>query len=142
MGFEDGGGENIGEIDYAILTSLNYLRNLSIKDLDEEIRELSNILQIRSMIIERHFYQLTRNGSIISDKQSETNRYVLTQTGKDDINEFEESNEEWVNIDNFIKTSIEDRKEKRLKLYKTTDRILTIAAIVCVLSIIYIAFFL
>lgn len=134
-------GKNVGEIDYAILISLNYLRDLDIKNIDEEIRELSGILQIRHIIIERHFYQLVKNGSIISNTESENNIYGLTQTGIDAINEFERCNEEWEVIDKFIKTSIGNKKEQKIKIYKTTDKVLTIAAIVCILSIVYVVIY-
>lgn len=138
MDKEKGNEKNAGEIDYGILISLNYLRDLDIKNIDEEIRELSAILQIRHIIIERHFYQLVKNGYIISNMESENNRYGLTQTGIDAINEFEICNEEWGAIDKFIKTSIGNKKEQKIKIYKTTDKILTILAIVCILSIVYV----
>jgi predicted transcriptional regulator len=133
--------ETVGEIDYEILISLNYLRDLDIKNIDEEIRKLSDILQIRHIIIERHFYQLVKNDSIISNMESGHNRYSLTQTGTDTINEFERCNEEWIAIDKFIKTSIGNRKEQKIKIYKTIDKVLTIAAIVCILSIVYVVIF-
>lgn len=134
--------ETIGEIDYAILISLNYLRDLDIKNIEEEIRALSDILQIRHIIVERHFYQLVKNGSIISNMESEHNRYSLTQTGIDAISQFEIcSEEEWIAIDKFIKTSIGNRKKQKIKNYKTIDKVLTIAAIVCIISIVYIVIF-
>ena len=133
--------EKVGEIDYAILISLNYLRDSDIRSIDEEIRELSNILQIRHIIIERHFYQLVKNGSIISNTESGKNRYILTKIGTDTIGEFEIHNEEWMAIDNFIKTSIGNKKEQKIKTYKTVDKVLTVAAIVCILSIVYIVIY-
>jgi len=137
--------ETVGEIDYAILVSLNYLRDSDIRSIDEEIRALSNILQIRHIIIEKHFYQLVKNGSIISDgyesREESGNKYVLTQIGTDAMNEFETRNEEWVAIDNFIKTSIENKKEQKIKVYKIADKVLTVAAIVCILSIFYVAIY-
>lgn len=144
MGDEKICGEKVGEIDYAILVSLNYLRDSDIRSIDEEIRELSNMLQIRCIIIEKHFYQLVKNGSIISNMESgneSRNKYVLTQAGTDAMNEFERCNEEWMAIDSFIKTSIENKKERKLKIYKTTNNILTVAAIICILSIVYVAIF-
>ncbi len=143
MGDEKMFTETVGEIDYAILVSLNYLRDSDIRSVDEEIIELSNILQIRHIIIEKHFYQLVKNGSIISSgnesRDESGNKYVLTQIGTDAMNVFETSNEEWVAIDNFIKTSIENKKEQKIKIYKTIDNALTVAAIVCILSILYVA---
>lgn len=133
--------ETIGEIDYAILISLNYLRDLDIKNIEEEIRELSDILQIRHIIVERHLYQLVKNGSIISNMESEHNRYSLTQTGIYAISEFERCSEAWIAIDKFIKTSIGNRKGQKIKNYKTIDKVLTIAAIVCIIFIAYVIIF-
>lgn len=141
MGDEKICEEKVGEIDYAILISLNYLRDSDIRSIDEEIRELSNILQIRHIIIERHFYQLIKNGSIISNTESGKNRYILTQIGTDVIGEFEIHNEEWISIDNFIKTSIGNKKEQKIKTYKIVDKVLTIATIVCILSIGYVVIY-
>lgn len=132
---EDERVEKIGEVDYAILKSVNYLRNLNIRDLGEEIREITKILNIRAIIIEKHIFALIKHEFISINEHC-----IVTQKGEDAIYEFERNNGEWNNIDNFIIAQIKNRKERDLKFYKITDKFLLVLIVVCIVYIIYIGF--
>lgn len=124
--------EKIGEIDYAILKSVNYIKHLNITHLDEEIREMAKILQVRTIIIEKHIFTLIKNEFISTNGQC-----LLTQRGEDAINKYETDNEGWRAIEDFIKLRVENRKERKLEVYKIIDKFLLLSIIVLVIYIIY-----
>jgi hypothetical protein len=119
-----------GEVDYAILKSITY----GFKD----INEISNALQIRNLVVEKHIFKLIKEGFI---------KYfqfcVLTSTGKNAIEEYEINNPEdiWKPIVEFIVTVIERKKERSLKIQKIVDIVLLIAMIILIILIFYFGFF-
>lgn len=119
-----------GEVDYAILKSLTY----GFKT----IKEISNALQIRNSVAEKHIYKLIKDGFI---------KYfqfcVITSKGKNVIEEFETNNSEdiWRPIIEFIEIVIENRKERSIKIQKTIDLILVVSVIILIILIIYFGVF-
>jgi len=119
-----------GEIDYAILKSIEY----GFKT----INEISNALQIRNFVVEKHIYRLVKEGFI---------KYfqfcVITSIGKNAIEEFEKNNPEdvWKPIDEFIVMVIENRKERNIKIQKMIDLILVISVVILIILDIYFWFF-
>lgn len=132
---EDERIEKIGEVDYAILKSVNYIRNLNIRDLGKEIREITKILNIRAIIIEKHIFALIKNEFININEHC-----IVTYKGEDAIFEFERNNGEWKNIDNFIMAQIKNRKERNLKFYTIADKFLLVLIVICIVYIVYIVF--
>jgi hypothetical protein len=118
-----------GEIDYAILKSITY----GFKD----INEISNALQIRNLVVEKHIFKYIKEGFI---------KYfqfcVLTSRGKNAIEEYEINNSEdiWKPIVEFIVVVIERKKERSLKIQKIVDIVLLIAMIILIILIIYFGF--
>lgn len=119
-----------GEVDFAILKSITY----GFKTIDE----ISNALQIRNLVVEKHIFKLIKEGFI---------KYfqfcVLTSLGKNTIEEFEKNNPEdiWKPIDEFIIQVIEKKKERNIKIQKTIDLILVITVILLIILIIYFGLF-
>ena len=119
-----------GEVDYAILKSVTY----GFKT----IKEIAGALQIRTMVIEKHVYELIKNGYIKYFQYC-----VITSKGKQAIEDFVLNNHEdvWQPIDEFIVSVIEQKKERNLKLQKMIDIILLISIIVLIILIIYFGIF-
>jgi hypothetical protein len=119
-----------GEVDYAILKSVTY----GFKT----IKEIAGALQIRTMVIEKHVYNLIKNGYIKYFQYC-----VITSKGKQAIEDFIINNNEdvWQPIDEFIESVIEQKKERNLKLQKMIDMVLLISIIVLILLIIYFGIF-
>lgn len=118
--------KKFGEVDYAILKSITY----GFKN----IKEISKVLQIRTMIVEKHVYNLTKAGFI------KYFQYVMiTSEGKQAIDEFEKNNPEnvWKPIEEFILSAIEHNKQKRLMLQKMIDIALLISVALLIILIIY-----
>lgn len=119
-----------GEVDYAILKSVT----LGFKT----IKEISEVLQIRTMIIEKHIYKLIQDGFIKYFQYC-----VITSSGKQAIEDFVKNNPEdvWMPIDEFILSVIEQKKERNLKFQKMVDLVLLISMIVLIVLIIYFGIF-
>ena len=116
----------IGEIDYAILKSVT----LDIND----IRDIIKILQIRTIIIEKHIYSLVKNGFL----SYTLDKFTITSNGENVISSFERDNpEKWISINQFIVSTIEHQKEQKVKTYKIIDLILKISMIILIILIIY-----
>ncbi|CAG0982566.1 hypothetical protein METP3_02170 [Methanosarcinales archaeon] len=115
-----------GEVDYAILKSVT----LGFKT----IKEISEALQIRTMVIEKHIYKLIQDGFIKYFQYC-----VITSRGKQAIEDFVKNNPEdvWMPIDEFILLVIEQKKERNLKFQKMVDLILLISMIILIVLIIY-----
>jgi len=115
-----------GEVDYAILKSVT----LGFKT----IKEISEVLQIRTMVIEKHIYKLIQDGFIKYFQYC-----VITSRGKEAIEDFVKNNPEdvWMPIDEFILSVIEQKKERNLKFQKMVDLILLVSMIVLIILIIY-----
>ncbi|VVB55871.1 Uncharacterised protein [uncultured archaeon] len=115
-----------GEVDYAILKSVT----LGFKT----IKEISEVLQIRTMVIEKHIYKLIQDGFIKYFQYC-----VITSRGKQAIEDFVKNNPEdvWMPIDEFILSVIEQKKERNLKFQKMVDLILLVSMIVLIVLIIY-----
>jgi len=115
-----------GEVDYAILKSVT----LGFKT----IKEISEALQIRTMVIEKHIYKLIQDGFIKYFQYC-----VITSRGKQAIEDFVKNNPEdvWMPIDEFILSVIEQKKERNLKFQKMVDLILLISMIILIVLIIY-----
>lgn len=119
-----------GEVDYAILKSVTY----GFKT----INEITNALQIRNLVVEKHIFKLIKEGFI---------KYfqfcVITSQGNNAMEEFEISNSEdvWKPIDEFIVTVIEKRKERNINIQKTIDLILVISVILLIILVIYFGIF-
>ncbi len=126
--------QEIDDIDYAILRLINYINTLNLNDIEKEIREITSILQIRVIIVEKHIYRLSKNGFIKFDE-----RCILTQKGEDAINKFERDNKEYMSIDNFIIASIKNKKERDLKIHKIVDKVLLIIIVMLIILVIYVA---
>lgn len=117
----------IGEIDYAILKSISYDVNT--------IADIVKVLQIRTIILERHIYRLISEVFINLGLDSKFN---LTVKGIEIISNFENENpDKWSPINNFILSAIKHQKEQRIKIYKIIDILLLLSMIVLVLLIIY-----
>jgi|GEM_PF-2305675 len=130
MDISDNEDKGFGEVDYAILKSVTY----GFKS----INEIANALQIRNLVVEKHIYKLIKDGFI---------KYfqfcVITNQGKNAIEEFEKNNAEdvWKSIDEFIVLVIEMRKERNIKIQKTIDLILVISVIILIILVIYFGVF-
>ena len=113
-------------MDYAILKSVTF----GFKT----IKEISEVLQIRTMVIEKHIYKLIQDGFIKYFQYC-----VITSSGKQAIEDFVKNNPEdvWMPIDEFILSVIEQKKERNLKFQKMVDLILLISMIVLIVLIIY-----
>lgn len=115
-----------GEVDYAILKSVTY----GFKT----INEIANVLQIRTLVVEKHIFKLIKEGLL---------KYfqfcVITSQGKNAIEEFEKNNVQdvWKPIDEFIVIVIEKRKERNIQIQKTIDLVLIISVILLIILIIY-----
>lgn len=128
--------EEISNIDYAILRSIYYVNTLNINDVEKEIREISNILQIRVITVEKRIYVLIKNGSIKFDEH-----LVLTHKGENAISKFELDRKEWISIDSFIIANMKNKKERDLKIHKTIDKILLAIIVVLVVLVIYVTIY-
>ena len=115
-----------GEVDYAILKSVTF----GFKT----IKEIAEVLQIRTMVIEKHIYKLIQDGFIKYFQYC-----VITSRGKQVIEDFVKDNPEdvWMPIDEFILSVIEQKKERNLKFQKMVDLILLISMIILIVLIIY-----
>lgn len=93
--------EEFGEVDYAILKSVTY----GFKT----IKEISQVLQIRTMFIEKHIYKLIKDGFIKYFEYC-----VITSKGKNTIEDYVKNNPEdvWRPIDEFIASVIEEKKKE------------------------------
>ncbi len=98
----------VGEIDYAILKSIDY----DVKNLMDIVK----VLQIRTILIEKHIYVLVKDGFIIF----QFDHYVITPEGENAILSFERENSENT-INKFIVSSVKLRKEQKIKAYKTVQ---------------------
>jgi hypothetical protein len=118
-------------VDYAIMKSLT-IGNWSTPD-------MVNLLQIRTLVVEKHIYELTREGFI--DFQSR--HFVITNKGKNYIFSFEKDNPVniWKPVEDFIFQTIENRKKERIRFYKTVDFILLISMVILVVLAIYVGIF-
>ncbi len=122
--------KEFGEVDYAILKAVTYGFN--------DIKQLSKALQIRTIVIEKHIYKLSKEGAV-----KYFNSIVLTFRGKQAIVSFEKSNPEdvWKPIDGYIVSVIEHDKEKKLRLQKITDMALLVSMVILIILIIYFGIF-
>ncbi len=122
--------KGFGEVDYAILKSITY-------DF-KTIRQISSALQIRTIVVEKHIYDLIKEGFIKYFQYC-----VLTSKGKSAIEDFEKNNPEdvWKPIDDFIVSIIERKKTQNLKIQKIIDMILLISIIILIILIIYFGIF-
>lgn len=121
----------IGEIDYAILKSMIY----DVKT----IRDMINILQIRTIVIEKHIYLLLKEGFV----NFQLDNFTITEKGNDIVYLFERDKSEsvWRPIDTFIISTMKQRKEQKLKTYKMIDMILLVSMIILIILIIYFGIF-
>lgn len=117
----------VGEIDYAILISM-------INGADT-ITDIANILQIRTLIIEKHIYVLLREGFVGSQLQ----HFTITSKVNDAILSFEGENSKdiWLPIKEFIMSVMRKRKDQKIKIYKVTNIILLILMIFLIILAIY-----
>ncbi len=117
----------VGEIDYAIL--------ISMTNGAETITDIANILQIRTLIIEKHMYMLLREGFVGSQLQ----HFTITPKGNDTILSFERENsgDVWVPINEFIMSVMKRRKDQKIKTYKMINIILLVSMICLIIFIIY-----
>lgn len=121
------GNMKLETVDYAILKTL-VIGNLSTPD-------IVNLLQIRTLVVEKHIYELTREGYV--DFQSQ--HFVITQKGKDSILSFERDNpvNVWKPVEDFIVQTIENRKKEKIGFYKTVDFILLVLMVILIILAIY-----
>jgi|SRR3989304_5025204 len=119
--------KELGTIDYAILKLLT-IGMWTIAD-------VINLLQIRSLVIEKHIYSLTREGFIDFQLQ----HFIITPKGQEITLSFERNNpiDKWKPVDDFIMNSIENRKTRKIKFYKMIDFILLILIVILIILIIY-----
>ena len=117
----------IGDIDYAILKLVSYKT--------WAIAEIANMLQIRTLTIEKHIYKLSKEGFVIFQFQN----FGITKNGEEVIRYFENDNsiDKWKPIEDFIISTIENRKKRKLKIYKTLDFVLLLLMIILTMLIIY-----
>lgn len=125
--------EKVEDVDYAILKTMIYVNSLNLKEIEDEIREVANILQIRVIIIEKRIYRMVKNGLMKFNGHC-----ILTQKGKDVIGKFEQDSKEWRSIDNFIISSMKDKKERNLKTRNIVDKSLLIVIIMLIIFLIYV----
>lgn len=118
------------ELDYAILKSIHYGFKTN--------REISKVLKIRSIIVEKHIYKLLREGYIKYFEHA-----FLTSLGNSAILDFEKNKSEdiWKPIDRYIVSVIENRKEFKLKAQKTIDVLLLALILILIILIIYFGIF-
>ena len=118
----------MGGIDYAILRSVAY----GI----ETITDISNILQIRTLTIEKHIYMLAKEGFVNFQLQ----HFIITSKGHDAIFSFEGDNSEniWMPIEEFIISKMKQQREQKKKMYKMIDIILLVLMIVLIIYIVFI----
>jgi hypothetical protein len=116
----------IGEIDYAILRCVAYGV--------ETIHDITEMLYIRTIIIERHAYRLIKEGFINFGL-----KLNITLKGNTTIALFEKDNPEnrWRPIDEFIMYMIKQQKERKLAYYKAMNLISIISIIILTMLIIY-----
>jgi hypothetical protein len=115
-----------GEVDYAILKSVTH----GFKT----VKEIAEALQIRTMVIEKHIYQLIQDGFIKYFQYC-----VITSRGKQAVEDFVKNNPEdvWLPIDEFIVSVIEQKKQRNLKFQKIVDLVLLTSMIILIVLIIY-----
>lgn len=125
------GGMKLEKIDYAILKLLT-IGTWTTSD-------IVNLLQMRTLIIEKHIYELTKVG--FADFQSQY--FVITQRGKESILSFERDNSAnmWKPIEEFIGHSVENRKKGKIRFYKTVDFILFISMVFLIILAIYVGIY-
>lgn len=117
----------IGEIDYAILKSVSYDVNT--------ITVIVKVLQIRTIVLERHIYMLINEVFINLGLDSKFN---LTVKGIEIISKFENENPDKIGpINDFILSAIKHQKEQRIKIYKIIDILLLLSMMFIILLIIY-----
>lgn len=121
--------DSFGEIDYAILKS--------VANNTTTVNEIINILQIRTLIIEKHIYFLVKGGFM--DLQRD--HFIITSNGYEAINSFESKSGNWRSIEEFIISEIKKRKEQKLKTYKIIDMILLASIIILIILVIYFGIF-
>ena len=116
----------VGEIDYAILDCVSYDINT--------IQDITNMLQIKTITIEKHMYVLVKEGFI----NFQNNRFTIAPKAGDAVSIFDrDHHEKCVQIDKFVISSINRKKEQTLKTYKTIDIISIVLMVVIVILIIY-----
>lgn len=119
----------IGEIDYAIL------RSVSCRI--DTIPLLNMILQIRTVILEKHLYLLTR-GELLN---FQSGHFKITERGANTIDievpKDIENIDKIKKIDEFIVSTVEKQKKERIKTYKIIDISLIIITIVLIILILY-----
>lgn len=119
----------IGEIDYAIL------RSVSCRI--DTIPLLNMILQIRTVILEKHLYLLTR-GELLN---FQSGHFKITERGTNTIDievpKDIENIDKIKKIDEFIVSTVEKQKKERIKTYKIIDISLIIITIVLIILILY-----
>ena len=121
------GDNKIGDVDYAILKLLSYGTRT--------IAEVATILQIRMLTIEKHTYRLSDDGSVVFQLQN----VYITKRGEENIYYFQRDNpvDKWKPVEDFIVSTLENRKKKKLKMYKILDSVLLLLMIVLIILIIY-----
>lgn len=116
----------IGEIDYAILRCVAYDINT--------IQDITHMLQMRTITVEKHMYILVKEGFI----NFQSNRFTIDLKGSDAASIFDRDNhDKCVPIDTFIISSIKRKKEQQLKTYKMIDSISIVLMIAIIILIIY-----
>ncbi len=119
----------IGEIDYAIL------RSVSCRI--DTIPFLNRILQIRTMILERHLYLLSK-GELLN---FQSGHFKITEKGTNTIDieipKDIKNVDKIKKIDEFIVSTVEKQKKERTKTYKIIDILLIIITIVLIIFILY-----
>lgn len=124
-------GVELELIDYAILKLL-MIGTWTTPD-------IVNLLQIRALVIEKHIYELTREG--FADFQLQ--HFIITSKGKEFIFSFERDNsiDLWKSVDDFIIRSVENRKERKIRFYKMVDFILLISMVILIILAIYVGIY-
>lgn len=119
----------IGEVDYAILRSVS----CGI----DTIPFLNRFLQIRTTILERHLYLLTK-GELLNFRSG---HFKITERGTNTINidvpKDIESVDKFRKIDEFIVSTVEKQKKERIKTYKIINISLIILTIAIIIFILY-----
>lgn len=119
----------IGEIDYAILRSIS----CGV----DTIPFLNRILQIRTVILEKHLFTLTR-GELLN---FQSGHFKITERGTNTIDieipKDIEDVDKLKKIDEFIVLTVEKQKKERIKTYKIIDILLIIITIVLIILILY-----
>lgn len=114
-------------VDYAILKSLTFGT--------WTIMDMVKLLQIRSLVVEKHIYELNKVGFVDFQLQ----QFIITSKGKDTVFSFEKDNpiNVWKPVDDFIMHSIENRKNEKIRFYKIVDFTLLIIMAFLIILIIY-----